>query len=518
MIDLIAQAELELTQSIADYYDDPLGGVLFLFPWGESGTPLEYSPGPNREQAAFLKDLGAEIRARKFAGIDAVPSIRMAVSSGHGTGKTELIGMLACWLMATRDAMRGTVTANTGVQLETKTWASIQKYKKLMICAHWFEITSEKFWRVGRKEDWFFQAQTCAEENADSFQGQHAKTSSSVYIFDEDSNVPQTIHTAAEGGTVHGESMWFVFGNPTRREGAFYDICFGNKLATWLRHTLGASKDTIAPSGFRRWDARYTEYKNQQQIDEWTEEYGEDSDFVRVRVHGLPPNAGDLQFIPQTLIEQAARRKVSIPMMDEPIIAGCDLSWGGDDPCTIRYRCGSDARSVPKVSVPGAQTKDDAVMIMKISEVMTKSYPQWGNRKVDMMFIDSAGSCGNICRRLREMGITNVIEVNFGGHAPTTKYKLMRSYMWGQVKEALPYLAIDASPDLNADLGAPGYKITGQSEILLEQKQFIIKRIGHSTDDGDALALTYAMPVKSTNAEKARRARMRPKRYIGAYT
>ena len=109
------------------------------------------------------------------------------------------------------------------------------------------------------------------------------------------------------------------------------------------------------------------------------------------------------------------------------------------------------------------------------------------------------------------MGYANIIEVNFGGHSPNKKYKLARSFMWGQVKEALPQLAIDTSADLEADLQAPGYKITKDSEVLLEPKQEIIKRIGHSTDDGDALALTYFAPVKSKMAKEEREKRQRGK-------
>src|SRR5438552_13864129 len=102
--------EVELAHEIKQYYNSPLEGVLFLYPWGASGTPLADSTGPNREQAKFLDDLGDEIKARGFNGRDAVPSIRMAIASGHGCGKSFLIGMLSGYLMATRDAMRGTVT------------------------------------------------------------------------------------------------------------------------------------------------------------------------------------------------------------------------------------------------------------------------------------------------------------------------------------------------------------------------------------------------------------------------
>lgn len=497
----VADSELALAAEIHKYYDDMLGAALFLYPWGQAGTSLELMSGPSREQAQFLDDLSDEIKARAFDGIHAVQSIEMAVTSGHGSGKTELIGILAGILIATRDGMRGTVTANSGDQLRNKTWASIQKYKKLLICSHWFEITSEKFWRIGRKEDWCWNAVTWKEENADAFQGQHAARSSSIYIFDEDSNIPDTIHTAAEGGTVHGESMLFRFGNCTRRSGNFFQRCFGTTRESLLRKTLGPTRDTEQAASLRRWDTSKTEIRNDIRIQEIIDEHGEDSDYYRVRVAGLPPNASDLQFIPSDWITAAQRRLLKPQLQDEPIIAGVDLSWGGFDPSTIRFRCGTDARSVLKVSVPGVQTRDDAVMVMKCSEALSRTFACWGGRKVTMMFFDSAGSCGNICRRLRELGHTNIIEVNFGGHAPTTKYKLMRSYMWGQVKEALPYLMLDTSPDLQADLETPGYKLTRHTEILLEEKQAIIKRLGHSTDDGDSLALTYAMPVKSQQAK-----------------
>lgn len=492
-----SQAELELAHEIKLYYADILGAVLFLYPWNKPGTVLDGMVGPSREQARFFDDLSDEIKARGFDGTHPVASIEMAVTSGHGGGKTELIGMLAGALITTRDGLRGTVTANSGDQLSNKTWASIIKYKKLLVCSHWFEITSEKFWRIGRKEDWCFNAVTWKEENADAFQGQHAAKSSSVYIFDEDSNIPDSIHTAAEGGTVHGEPMIFRFGNCTRRSGNFYERCFGGRREGLVRKTLGPSRGTNDPASLRRWDTSKTEIRNDLFVNEATEEYGLDSDYYRVRVQGLPPNAGDLQFIPQDLIELATKRDCPRPIGHEPIVAGCDLSWGGNDPATIRFRCGLDARSYGPVKVLGEHTRDDAVMVVQIANALDRRFPLWGNRKIDMMFLDSAGTCGQICRKLRDMGYENIREVNFGGHAPNKKYKLMRSYMWGMTKELLQQgLAIDESKDLIADLGAPGYSITRDSEILLEEKQKIIKRLGHSTDDGDALALTLAMPVK----------------------
>jgi hypothetical protein len=53
-------------------------------------------------------------------------------------------------------------------------------------------------------------AQTCKEENAQSFAGQHAATSTSWYLFDEASAVPDSIYEVAYGGLTDGEPMMFV--------------------------------------------------------------------------------------------------------------------------------------------------------------------------------------------------------------------------------------------------------------------------------------------------------------------
>ena len=50
-------------------------------------------------------------------------------------------------------------------------------------------------------------AQTCKEENAQSFAGQHARTSTSWYLFDEASEVPPKIWQTAYEGLTDGEPM-----------------------------------------------------------------------------------------------------------------------------------------------------------------------------------------------------------------------------------------------------------------------------------------------------------------------
>jgi hypothetical protein len=68
---------LALAQDIARFYDNPLGFVLYVFPWGKPGF-LEHHDGPDLWQLDFLRRLGEEVRARKFDGhIPVAPGVRI---------------------------------------------------------------------------------------------------------------------------------------------------------------------------------------------------------------------------------------------------------------------------------------------------------------------------------------------------------------------------------------------------------------------------------------------------------
>jgi hypothetical protein len=111
-----------------------------------------------------------------------------------------------------------------------------------------------------------------------------------------------------------------------------------------------------------------------------------------------------------------------------------------------------------------------------------------------MMFIDSAFGAP-IAERLKTLGFENVIEVNFGGKSPNEHQLNFRAYMWNQMKDWLLQGSIDADERLAIDLASPGYHINNSGKLVLESKKEIVRRIGRSPDNADALALTFAMKV-----------------------
>ena len=490
--------DLQLADELANFYADPLGFVKFAYPWGEPG-PLENESGPDDNQIEFLTSLGEEVRNRKFDGETPVMPIRMAESSGHGTGKSAMGAWIADWIISTRPHSIGTVTAGSFQQLEERTWAAIQLWTKLCITAHWFDIQSRGIYHKQFPDNWKIQAQSSKQENAQSFAGQHARTSTSWYLFDEASEVPDKIFQTAYGGMTDGEPMMFVWGQMVRNTGEFYKICFGDLAERW---------------NHRRVDSRTSRFTNKEYIQQIETDYGTDSDTFKVRVLGYPPSASELQYIDKGRID-AARARVQVAMPDEPIIAGFDVSGGGKAWNVIRFRQGlnADLAEFKPIRIPGEHDPDRSQRVGVAAELLRDTRP--GSR-IAAMFVDSAFGAV-IVSRLRALGFTNVYEVNFGGASPDQHCLNMRAYMYMKAKEWLLLGALpkDASlPEqyrVATQLAIPGYHTNNSGKLVLESKAEIQKRGESSPDDADAFCLTFAQPVAPPKPQSM--SRSKPKSY-----
>jgi hypothetical protein len=470
----VTRDDIELAKLIRKYYADPLGFVRVAFPWGEPG-PLADESGPDSNQIEFLESLGKEVRDRNFDGSTPVMPILMAETSGHGTGKSAMGAWLACWILSTRSHSIGTVTAGTYTQLESRTWSAIKWWLGLCITSRWFEVQNSGIYAHEDPENWKLIIQTCKPENAQSFAGQHAKRSTSWYLFDEASTVPDEVWKVAMGGLTDGEPMFFAWGQPERNTGQFYEVTFGRERDRWNHRTV---------------DSRSSRFTNKALIDQWIRDYGEDSDWCRVRIFGLPPRASELQFIDKERVENA-RKRVAAPLDDEPLIAGVDVSGGGAAWNVIRFRRGQDAKSIPPVRIPGEHGRDRELLVAKCNEILSSEHR---DRKVAMMFIDSAFGAP-VAERLKMLGFENVMEVNFGGRSPNPHQLNWRSFMWNAMKDWLLTGSIDSDERLAIDLASPGYHINHAGKLVIEPKEEIVRRIGRSPDDADALALTFAHRV-----------------------
>jgi hypothetical protein len=176
-----------------------------------------------------------------------------------------------------------------------------------------------------------------------------------------------------------------------------------------------------------------------------------------------------------------------------------DVSGGGAAWNVCLFRRGLDARTIPRIRIPGEHTRDRSVLVARLAEVLRDTRP---GRKVAAMFIDMAfGS--PIYERLCALGFRNVHEVNFGQtRTPDRSKANMRAYMWAQMKDWLLKGAIETDEKIAMDLAGPGYHINRSNLLVLESKADMQKRGQASPDDGDALALTFAQAVAPAEVEE----------------
>ncbi len=467
--------EQQLVEDILSFAHDPLGYVWYAFPWGEEGTELANKKGPRPWQIDVLDSIGKKLRA---GAKDLGEVIHEAVASGHGIGKSALVSWIIKWAVDTHVDTRGVVTANTETQLRTKTWPEVAKWNRLSITSHWFRLTATALISTDpeHEKNWRVDAVPWSESNTEAFAGLHNEGKRLLLIFDEASAIADLVWEVAEGALTDEatEIIWAAFGNPTKNTGRFKQ-CFTRYKHRWTHRQI---------------DSRTVEGTNKAQIAKWEADYGEDSDFFRIRVRGVFPRASDLQLIPGDWVTEAMRRE-AVYGMDDALICGIDIARGGIDNNVIRFRRGMDARSIKPIKIPGSETRNTTVFIAKVCTLVHEHKP-------DAVFVDSTGVGGPVADQLRRLmpGVP-IIDVNFASAAPDRHYANMRTYIWWKMREALRAgLAIENDPDLDTELTSPEYDHNASDQIFLEKKKDIKKRLGISPDDGDALALTFTFPVQ----------------------
>ncbi len=194
--------------------------------------------------------------------------------------------------------------------------------------------------------------------------------------------------------------------------------------------------------------------------------------------------------IPIDAISAAVRRSYApCELRFSPKILGVDPARFGDDRSVIFRRQGLQAFS-PVV----LKQVDNMTLAAYVAREIEAFRP-------DGVFVD-AGCGGGVIDRLRQLGFT-VTEVAFGG-APvkTGQYANKRAEMWGDMAEwiktsgALPDVA-----ELKADLCQTTYDYDAAGKLRLEPKEKLKARTGKSPDLADALALTFAAPVRAARAQ-----------------
>lgn len=466
-----AQAEPSLEQQLIDdlakLTHEPTKFVKYAYPWKEG--ELAKSDGPREWQRGVLDAIGEHLRSSETR----FTPCQLAVSSGHGIGKSALVSMVIDWAMSTHEDCMVLVTANTGAQLATKTVPESHRWFRRSINAHWWEpkATSITVRDTGHDKTWRADFMPWSEQNTEAFAGLHNQGKRILLIFDEASAIADSVWEVAEGALTdeNTEIIWLAFGNPTQNTGRFRE-CFGSKKHRWKTFQI---------------DSRNVEGTNKQQIQKWIDDYGEDSDFVRVRVRGEFPRAGSSQFIPSDIVAQCRKYKAEA-FSSLPIVLSCDVARFGDDQTVIGTRQGRKFRILAKLR--GLDTVQVAERIIALI----------GTEKPDAIVVDGDGLGAGTVDQLKFRGFGNrLFEFHAGATANDASAYFNRSAeCWGAMRAWLAEGAeIPDDPELDAQLTSREYGFTNKGQIQLEKKDDMKLRGLDSPDIADMLSMTFAVKV-----------------------
>ena len=465
-IDYEKEAREEFFDELMSFEHDPYKFVKFAFPWGKG--QLE-GKCPDAWQIDILKDVGKGLLTINEA-------VQIAVASGHDIGKSTLVAWLVLWAMATSIDCRGVVTANTDTQLRTKTWPEIAKWHNLLTptIKSLFIVTATAIYSADKshEKNWRIDIVPWSLTNTESFAGLHNEGKRVILIFDEASSIHDKIWEVSEGAMFDSntEVIWAVFGNPTRNTGRFKE-CFGKFKHRWHNRQI---------------DSRDCKIPNKQKIAKLIEDYGVDSDLVKVRVRGMFPSMSTLQFISTDDADKALGKHLRPDQYEwAPKILTLDNAWEGDDEGVIGLRQGL-AFKILRTFAKNDNDIQVATMLASLED----------QEKADAVFIDAGYgtgvvSCGKSWKREWRL-------VWFAEKSTDPGCLNKRAEMWKQMRDWLKDGgAIPDDKVLHSDLIS--VETVGRTDGLIQlMSKKDMKANGlPSPGRGDALALSFAYPVQA---------------------
>lgn len=463
------------------WHDDPAGFARECIDW-----PV--IDGKRQELTDYQAEILASLAARG----------RVAVRSLHGAGKTATTALSVLWWAITRDAAgidwKCVTTAGSHRQLERYLWPEIHKWARRLrfdvIGRDPFDPRTELFKTLLRLDHG--EAFTAASDNPELLEGAHA--SSLLIVLDEAKAIPAGVWDAIEGAlSTPGETLALATSTPGAPSGRFYEIHQRKPgLEDWATVHVGLAQAAAAGRVSGAW-AR-------QRALQW----GERSAVYLNRVLGEFADSDEDGVIPLSWVEAAIERW---------------QAWRDS---------GEQTSDRPILGVDVGRTTDKSVIALLRGHVVE--------------FLERHGSAstmevtGHVMRHAREPGARAIVDVIGIGAGPVDRLREQhvsveafnaserstrldragelgfvnrRAEGWWHLRELLdpahePTLALPDDDELIGDLCAPKWWVTSAGKVQIESKDEIRKRLGRSTDAGDAVVMACsALRARRRSSEPA---------------
>lgn len=479
-----------------------------------------------------------------------------AVPSAHDAGKSFTASRVAAWWIDAHPPGEAFVisTAPTSAQVGAILWREIGKAHKKALLPGSITTAGYPMWKLdgeivgyGRKP---------AEYSDAAFQGIHNRYV--LVVIDEASGISKTLFDAVDALATNEYARVLAIGNPDDPNSHFASICrpdsgwnviridglrtpnftrerveglvcaqcrkIGREStllrdlfeAEGLAYTSEVIPDDLRPmllsplwveERLHRWVGRTTEAKDIAQ-------QAAASSLFTAKVRGLFPSSSSEGVIPLGWVELAMARWRDWSSARERTLPGAttlgvDVAGSGTDESCIATRTGLITHSLEKY--PQVDTMEVAAYVAaKLNpygseEILGKRV--WTARAA----VDVIGIGSGVYDRLRELDypvepfVASGSATGLHDRSGEFGFTTLRSAAWWNLRELLdPSRGYGVMlPDdemLKADLCSPRWKNVSGGKIKVEPKDEVRKRLGRSTDAGDAVVMSYFNEIGAMDA------------------
>ena len=468
---------------LTSYHDDPVGFARDCIDW-----PVV--KGTDHGLTRYQNDALRRLVKRK----------RLALRGPHTLGKSTTASVCILWFATTRDAAgedwKIPTTASAWLQLTRYLWPEVHKWAKRL---RWDVLgrdpfTTRELLDLSLK---LIHGEAFAASPADPATIEGAHATQILYVFDEAKTISDGVFDAAEGafagaGTdTVADAFALALSTPGEPNGRFYDISTAKPgTEDWDR--LHVSKVAAVAAG--RMSAEWAAARARQ--------WGVTSAVYQNRVEGEFASSDEDSVIPLGWIEAAQLRwreryGDSGERWEAPgalTAVGIDCSGTGTDRTVLARRYGSvfAALERPRKSVGNEAGDEEMATVGRAVAILRAN---GGSRAV----IDSIGIGSGVVGAIRQEVPRHRVEAFNAAEGTSRKdrqgelgFTNKRSAAWWAMREALDPddgddLALPPDDLLTGDLTAPHWRVMGKGLIQVESKDEIRKRLGRSTDSGDAV-------------------------------
>lgn len=495
--------------------NEPLAALLLRDLEGDTGhrwpsRRWEHEPGKYARAVLGVQYLSPEQEA--ILHDIAQPRARVAVTSGHKTGKDYVGGIVANWWYSLWDDARVMITAVTGHQVKNVCWREVTAHhNKSQQGAYPVDGSPALLPSTGvvngQRE---IKGFTCdVKEAVAGISSGHV-----LYIITEASGVPDYVFEALTGNLAGKDCRVLMLSQPTRNEGFFFRS-FHQNASLWKCHTL-RSDETVnvrerrtVVDGMAGWDWLEEVAREWGAPPRWreiaagapitTEDVAQAGPIWLVRVWGRFAIGEAGRLIPLALVAEAEQRwqawRAAGVRPAGRLVLGLDVAQAQDgDECAAAARRGhvvleveawQVSKNVPE-PLAAADVARHAVEIVRRHRSTTEPKA--------VVNVDVGGTFGAKVRAALELYAVEieVVAVHFGSRPRNQRvYGYLRDELWFGAREWLREGgALPEDAKLEAELTCPGFEVNARGQQRVEGKDELRKRLGRSTDRADAVLLS----------------------------